>query len=78
MDNFQDVVRVFKHLVHLRYGRRQEALLELKKIERYFDLPEWDDVDDLDKIKVYEEGWRQLKDEGYDNSGETADLLDDD
>lgn len=76
MDNFQDVVRVFKHLVHLRYGRRQEALLELKKIERYFDLPEWDDVDDLDKIKVYEEGWRQLKDEGYDDQRDVENLLD--
>lgn len=78
MDNFQDVVRVFKHLVHLAYNRRKEAMSELRQIENYFDLPEWDDVPDLDKIKVYEEGWRQLIEEGYDNSRETADLLDDD
>ena len=67
MDNFQDVVRVFKHLVHIQYGRRKEAMSELRQIENYFDLPEWDDVPDLDKIKVYEEGWRQLIEEGYDN-----------
>lgn len=72
-----DLVHAFKFLVHSNRGNKAQAFSELRKIENYFDLPEWDDVDYLTKIEVYTEGWRQLREEGYDDQGNATNLLGD-
>lgn len=78
--DFGDLVHTFKGLVHSRAGRRKQALSEFRKIKDPINLPvdeEWDAIDVVTKVEIYTEGWRQLREEGYDYSRETADLLDD-
>lgn len=71
-----DLIHAFKGLVHSWNGRTKQALAEYRKIQDPINLPEWDDVDFYQKIEVYTTGWKQLREEGYDdNSGNVANLL---